>query len=242
MGAEDTEATSVFRCAECDAGLAHDQRYCIECGPAGERCRRRPPRRWRAFSRAVAAGGVSRPGGDSTEPATGLEPCRCQAGCGRPARRRRRSSGCSASAWSSARRSERASPACCRLALVVVMAGRHPAPASHGGQLRRRLGQVAAEAAAAAGPPTTDHTATTPDGSTQQQTTPTLDHSAPGRPPYSGLPPIKHVFLIVLSDQRYNATFGSAQTRTSRRRWPSRASCSRSTTGSRAASWPTRSR
>ena len=27
-----TESRSMRRCAECDAGLAHDQRYCVECG------------------------------------------------------------------------------------------------------------------------------------------------------------------------------------------------------------------
>ena len=27
-----TEPRSMLRCAECDAPLAHDQRYCVECG------------------------------------------------------------------------------------------------------------------------------------------------------------------------------------------------------------------
>jgi hypothetical protein len=27
-----TEPRSMIRCAECDAGLAHDQRYCVQCG------------------------------------------------------------------------------------------------------------------------------------------------------------------------------------------------------------------
>ena len=27
-----TEPRSVFRCEQCGAGLAHDQRYCVECG------------------------------------------------------------------------------------------------------------------------------------------------------------------------------------------------------------------
>ena len=73
--------------------------------------------------------------------------------------------------------------------------------------------------------------------------TPTTEHRHdPGRI-VNGLPPVKHVFLIVLSDRGFTQSFAPAQRRLSgRRRFAGRASSSRTTTRSPARRSPTRSR
>jgi hypothetical protein len=205
-----SERRRASSCHACEAPLAHDQRYCVECG------QRREPMPT-AIADRIAAGV-----GDTRSAAVG-EPA-CGGFRGEPARSIPRFS---PAALAVAVMSvlafgvvvgTAASPAE-EVTKPVLIAAASPTPGSQA-------------AATTPSPPTIPSSEPTP---TAQEAEPSSPPAAASKPPStkptstkkptkstapkkpsgaseeaaSALPPIKHVFLIVLSNQGYNAAFGA---------------------------------
>jgi hypothetical protein len=209
-----TEPSSVHRCSECNAGLAHDQRYCVECGT-----RRGPlPAEIAALIGAIHEQGPEPnlpPGtllaesfaeGDGKAPALGLT---------MPGPRAAAVAVMSVLGFGVIVGSIAGGTSVATLASapLIVVGMNHPAAApvaqtvaaaqsasaGGGGGGSAPAGGGAAAAAQTAAPvsatPTTSPTSTTPTNTTSAG--------------LNGLPPVKHVFLIVLSDRGYRQSFGA---------------------------------
>jgi hypothetical protein len=194
-------------CKECGSRLAYDQRYCLDCG-ARRGALRPTMAQWIGIE--TAAGPVAAPEADARAGTAGSEQARRQSSMPSP-----RVLGVAVmallafgvligSAVSPGQESSANGP------LVVAVARTTAAPSA-----------VATAEAPTLPPPAASEE--TPVPSTSESATPTSTTPAakpksaePGKTktsePESGsaatLPPIKHVFLIVLSDQGFNQTFG----------------------------------
>jgi len=199
-----SEPQTNFVCSECEAPLAPDQRYCVECGARAASLPQRI-----AASLAVLG---ERPG-HVTPPA---QPAAHPVGFARllelpftlPSPRAiavavlgtlalgvivgSGNEGLASSPW--------------YVALTGSLPASAPTPATpfpgsqSGGGGGGSSSASAAPAAASASTPTTS--SSTPSSTTPTTTTPTTSTSE--------LPPIKHVFIVVLADQGYDQTFGPA--------------------------------
>jgi phosphatidylinositol-3-phosphatase len=208
-----TEPRSTLRCAGCDSPLAHDQRYCVECGA------RRGPL---PLEIAALIGAIHEQG-----PAPDLPP-------GTPLADSFADGDRSAPAFGFAMPGPRAAAAAvmCMLgfgvivgslvggtsvatlasAPLIVVGMNHPAaapvtqtvaaaqaPSGGGGAAAAAGGSGAAAVqsnAQASATPTTSPSSTADTGTTSAG--------------LNGLPPIKHVFMIVLSDRGYTQSFGAS--------------------------------
>ncbi|HSZ04009.1 MAG TPA: alkaline phosphatase family protein [Solirubrobacteraceae bacterium] len=201
-------APSRLCCAECGSRLAHDQRYCLDCG-ARRGALAPATARWIGLEKH-AMRLAAHPGADATEDSAGSEVVR--------------------------RESSLPSPRILGVAVMALLAfgvlvGSAVRPAREGakGPLVVAVAHTTQppSAAAVAEAPTLPPSATpeeTPAPTTPESTTPTSTQPATkhkstepsktkssqpeGGPGTQALPPIKHVFLIVLSDQGFNEAFG----------------------------------
>jgi phosphatidylinositol-3-phosphatase len=207
----------MIRCTNCDAPLAHDQRYCLECGV---RRGALPP-----YVAAMIAG-IREPGTNAVP--TSVEPAEA-APAAAPAAR-------PAAAWIPSPRialltvmgmllfgAELGSlvgasgVATLAAAPLLVLKQNAPAPqvvttvaaaetgSSYSGGSSASSGGAATSSGGRGGStqPAATQPATTPTTTTTTATTPTTPTN-----PY-GLPPIKHVFVIMLGPAGYSQTFGS---------------------------------
>ncbi len=214
------------RCVECEAPLAPDQRYCVECGAR----RGAPPRAIARHVQAIRAGRAAldgepvaaQPASAPTTTEDGVE----QAGEGLtlwPA------------GWPMPRPQAVAVAVMALLAFGVIVGStvRPPAPSSPGVLLADMPPTQTAPAAAAVPAPaqpestpepssaaSTAEPAESPSGATSATgATGPAKSKAPGGegatpPAGNGLPPIKHVFMIVLSEHGYDEAFGAASAAT----------------------------
>ena len=215
-----------MRCVECEAPLAPDQRYCVECGAR----RGAPPRAIARHVQAIRAGRAAldgepvaaQPASAPTTTEDGVE----QAGEGLtlwPA------------GWPMPRPQAVAVAVMALLAFGVIVGStvRPPAPSSPGVLLADMPPTQTAPAAAAVPAPaqpestpepssaaSTAEPAESPSGATSATgATGPAKSKAPGGegatpPAGNGLPPIKHVFMIVLSEHGYDEAFGAASAAT----------------------------
>ncbi len=203
--------TAAQRCLECSAPLGHDQRYCVECGT-----RRGPlPRHAAAAITAILEQGrpVQTPSGPAaaSERIFGLEP--------EPLSRWMPSPNTAAVAIlgmlgfgvlvGSVVGTGGSSLVGAPLLLAVSPQSQLSSSAAGSGggspDITVTDSSPAAPAAAGAAAPAAQQAATVFAGTAA----PGAGNLAPAPSNLLGLPPIKHVFLIVLSDQGYGQTFGS---------------------------------
>jgi hypothetical protein len=211
MSSSGSESNGTMHCAECDARLAHDQRYCVECG-----ARRGPlppdvaPMIGAIHEQGPAAAlPVGAPLADSLAemdepriafqmpgPRAAAVAVMCMLGFGVIV-------GSLAGG---------ATPATLAAAPLIVVGLTQPATTAPAAQVVTSAddsgGQVAAAAPAIAAPAATQTVAqasaapaVSPIPTSGTDTTPTG--------PSSGLPPVKHVFLIVLSDRGFFRSFAA---------------------------------
>ena len=189
-------------CAECGAPLAHDQRYCIGCGarrgplPAG-------------VAKLIGEMHERSAGAPAIEPAEGPEPEETETASDTWMLRPRAAAvavmamlGFGVVAGSFAGSDAQSATGAPILLAVSPATSTAPAPAPANNPSSGGGGSAApapASPAAPAAQTVTVPAATTPSGSG--------GGSAPAAPTTS-LPPVKHVFMIVLSDQGYNQSFG----------------------------------
>ena len=219
------------RCASCGSPLAADQRYCLTCGERAGRaapqlaraaCARRADA-WPERGRAERGSRRGRAGAARRRAATAAPgPAQSAAGARRELRRLRRADRrrCRLARRQHARRRR-------RRAAAGVMAPPHSA----GGSGERRDGAVANAAEGSSEAPPNPEAEPTPAASHDAASAPRADDElhlergrrlrageagvlrrTPPRPPATKLPPIKHVFVIVLSDEPYAAVFGPEST------------------------------
>jgi phosphatidylinositol-3-phosphatase len=209
----------MIRCTNCEAPLAHDQRYCVECGT-----------RRGALPAYVAAmiTGIRDPGRHEAAPSAEPAPA---AGAGAAARSAR------SPAWIPSPRlaaiavmgmlafgaelgSVVGASNVVSLAAAPLLVFKQPAPtttvvtapstvadtgggSSGGGSASSGGGG----SSSSGGGGTTNQAAASTTATTSNTTTTTTTSSAPTNP--YGLPPIKHVFVIMLGPAGYSQTFGS---------------------------------
>jgi hypothetical protein len=201
------DASPLFRCGECGERLAHDQRYCVECG-----ARRGPLRP----AIAVLIGVAPRAGRGQAQP-----------GANQSAASEEAADGDSELDWRS--RVTMPSPAVAAVAVMAVLAfgvlvGSAVSPIRESAAVAPII--VAVSPATTASSTPTEAQTPVPPAPTAPEATPvptassnaaptttkppsTTKNSQPGGgSTTSALPPIKHVFLITLSDQGFNAAFG----------------------------------
>ncbi len=196
-------------CAQCDAPLAHDQRYCVECGA------RRGPLPWHAAGLlgvdpvgASDAAQLDAPAdaiADARPPDADQLRARWFEGISMPTPRA-------------------AAVAIMGLLAFGVLVGSAISPPAQSNAAQTLLLAVSSPPAAASSPSTTPSavtalappTSSTTPASPPPAPTPPSPPPAPRKPsvpvpvaPPSPRPPIKHVFLIVLSDHGYQAAFGT---------------------------------
>jgi phosphatidylinositol-3-phosphatase len=197
------------RCAACQAALAHDQRYCVECGT------RRGP-----LSAEVAeliAAGTTAHGSGGTESPAGHElgGSILAGGLSRFAPSAIGVAVMSTLAFgvvvgaavSPAQQNVIAKPVL--IALAPPAAPSTKAPAASEPPIPEASEPTAAtpETSAPAQPGTASAVAAAPAKKPAASASP--QSSARPTAPAAALPPVKHVFLVVLSDQGYNAAFGA---------------------------------
>ena len=200
------EASAFFCCGECGERLAHDQRYCVECG-----ARRGPLRPAIAELIGVA-------------PQAG--PDRAHQSAGESAASEAEAGGDWQLAWPS--RETMPSPAVAGVAVMAVLAfgvlvGSAASPIRESAAVAPIIvavtpattsstpSEAQSSAPAAPTPPEVTPAPTTASDTTPTSTKPTgtPKNSKPGGgSTTTALPPIKHVFLIALSGQGFNAAFG----------------------------------
>lgn len=209
----------LLRCPSCATALAHDQRYCVACGT---RCAAPQPAVAALIAATIAPS--AQPGAGAEAP---IEP-KASSVSGRPANLIAALQSLSPPAVASA-----------VMALLIfgmivgwVISPAQPSGASEPGLLA--LAPNTSSTASSATPPAIPETTSTPEPTSPESsstpsvpTTPTAEPAKTGKekakpkktkpkstspttPATSALPPIKHVFLIVLSDQGYNSSFGAA--------------------------------
>ena len=206
------------RCVECDSALAHDQRYCVECGarrgplPPVARHRidtLRPPAPVQAGLPAVAPAPASVPAGARDSGSPGWARVLWPAGSIMP------------------RPQAVAVAVLAFLAFgVVVGSAVRPSEVNSSPLLVADVPAPASTQPATSTPPPAE-AATTPEVSTAAVTpkpaaiakpkpsTTTSKTTTPGAGPApSGLPAVKHVFEIVLSEHGFNEAFGPSSTAT----------------------------
>jgi phosphatidylinositol-3-phosphatase len=210
-----TERRSALRCGQCDAGLAHDQRYCVECG-----ARRGPlPAEIAALIGAIHEQGPEPdfpPGTPLAESLSDRDSRPPAFGFAMPGPRAAAAAvmcmlGFGVIVGSLVGGTSVATLASAPLIVVglghpattptAVTVTAPPAGGSGGGAVAAAAAGAAAGGGAAAAqteaqasaPPTTSPTSTTG-----------TDTTSSG---LNGLPPVKHVFLIVLSDRGYTQSF-----------------------------------
>ena len=212
------------RCSECDARLAHDQRYCVQCG-----ARRGPVPPYVAQALGTVAAGSG-----AAAAARGTATDAAAAGA--------RRAGATSSASASAKRravtgggflsslTPRAAGVAvmATLAFGVVVGSGASSVANSGAPLLVALARKPAapattsSAAATSSPPQTQQSSPPQTQQTVTETAPaqTVTAAAPSTTTSggtsttpaanpSGLPPVKHVFLIVLSGQGYQQMYGA---------------------------------
>jgi phosphatidylinositol-3-phosphatase len=199
---ERTHQPDALRCAVCDARLAHDQRYCVECGV----------RRGSLPARIteLIAGMLER--GRSSVPI--------------PAGPARRLAGAPPNWIPTSRAAAIAVMGILAFGVAVGSAANEPVVgnASQGSPLILLREAAAAAATTTTGggggggggggsskstPSSTNNSSTASSTSSTSGGGGSSSNTGGGGNPF-GLPPIKHVFLIVLSGQGYNQTFGSS--------------------------------
>ncbi len=208
-----TERSRVSRCVQCAAHLAHDQRYCVECGA---RRGPLPP----SVAELIGVAPL-----DASDP---------------PQSREREPGGsrvtCLAERWLSAL-GETATPSPQATAVAVmallafgVLVGSAVSPVQDSGAAAPIVVAVSSPSAAkpspsaaSVAPPSTTPEATPSEASSEPPTTTPAETTPSATAPQSTekqarpergsttptLPPITHVFLIVLSDQGFSAAFGA---------------------------------
>ena len=208
-----TEPRSTLRCAGCDARLATDQRYCVECG-----ARRGPlPAEIAALIGAILEQGPtpSLPPGSPLADSLSDEDGRAQAfGFALPGPRATAVAVMGMLAFGVIVGSLAGGESVESLAsapLIVVNLGRsggapatQPAVVAHSGGSNSAAGGSGAAAGggiAAAAPA---------QASASPTTSPTTTTGANTSTGSGGLPPVKHVFLIMLSDRGFTQSFGSS--------------------------------
>ena len=198
-----TETLSTARCADCQARLAHDQRYCLECG-----ARRGPlPAQIAQLIGSIREQGPAA----ASEPIRALDTRRPRAEFAMPGPRAAAAAvmgmlGFGVIVGSLA---GGASVETLASAPLIVVGLAHTTPAARivqaplGGQ-GDGSGAAAAPTSAAAAPTQSAAAPVSPSGSTTPVGTDTSPATGIG-----GLPPVKHVFLIVLSDRGFTKSFGA---------------------------------
>jgi phosphatidylinositol-3-phosphatase len=206
-----TSIPGVTECAECRAELAHDQRYCIECGarrgalPACvtglvgavyEQGREVPT----ALAAAPPAGRLSLQAFSSWMPSTQSAAAAVLGTLGFGA------------LIGSLAGSGLANPLSTPREVIVALAPKaHPA-ASTGSQ-RNSGGSGGSSLSKKSGGTSTSNTGSGSNNSSSNTGTNTTSTASTTGPPAGnpdGLPPVKHVFVVVLADQGYSQTFGSS--------------------------------
>jgi hypothetical protein len=205
---EHADATATLRCEECRSRLAHDQRYCVECGARRGRLSELIAERIRTML-AQGQGAVAPLGLVDAEPSA----------AGAVA-----STGMSRS-MPSPRASASAIMAMLAFGVIVGSVTGSNAYSQDGAPM---ILAVAPPPAAPSTPPpapapTSSATSSSGSGSSSSQpagappsssssspssSTPASSNSGASTTP-STLPPVKHVFVIMLADQRYDQTFGA---------------------------------
>ena len=198
------------RCNTCDARLAHDQRYCVQCGT---RRGQLPPRVAQLISQIRERGQAALPanvdpggraGHHTPRAQLAAEPARSRLDRDGDARLRRRDR-CRGDPVGARHRGQRTG----RGRAVDSAAApdpdhRGPGDPDHAGRRGAGARETTPSAPASPATPATPATPTTPPSST----TPTTPTTPTNTNPY-GLPAIKHVFVIMLGDAGYSQTFGS---------------------------------
>jgi phosphatidylinositol-3-phosphatase len=213
-----TEPRSAFRCEECGAGLAHDQRYCVECGT-----RRGPlPAEIAGLIGAIHEQGPNPDLPQGTPLADSLSGDRnstpsAPLGFVMPGPRAAAAAVMGMLGFGVIIGSLVGGTSVATLASapLIVVGLNHPAttpttvtvpaPAaggSDGGGAAASAGAAAVGGAAAA--PQNAEASASP--STSPTTTTGTDTTSAG---FNGLPPVKHVFMIVLSDRGFTQSFGA---------------------------------
>jgi hypothetical protein len=221
--AEEHEASGSrtgLRCAHCQALLADDQRYCVECGTRRGGLPLAIAERIRAIlTRGDVAALRARSGFAAAAAATAGDPAPAP---GDPA---------PAAAGSALRWRSMPSPRASAVAIMAMLAfgvviGSLASSSAETGPIILAVAprpaapapSAAAPSAAAPATPapaTTAPVASTPAAATPAASTSPSSSSSTGtsptatQPTPSVLPPVKHVFLIVLSDERYDESFGA---------------------------------
>jgi hypothetical protein len=206
----DSRNTSrILSCRECGARLAHDQRYCVECGarrgalPAAiaERIGAVPSGRLGRANEAGHEGGVS------------------EAVAATDSHEARSLNDLSASVSGIAVMAllafgvligSAASPAGQSRAEAPIVVAVSPSTTASSSSLPAPVSTTPPTTEPAPTPAQTIPTSVTPESTTRTSTTPTSTANQPGKasePTAPTLPPITHVFLIVLSSQGFNAAF-----------------------------------
>ena len=210
-----TESNSTMHCAECEARLAHDQRYCVECG-----ARRGPlPADVAPMIGAIHEQGPAAALPDGAPLADSLaemdeRPPRVEFAMPGP----RAAAvavmcmlGFGAIVGSLA---GGANVGTLAAAPLIVVGLTHPASATPAARVvtLQNDGSGGGATAAGAPPAATAAAQTVAQASAPPITSPIPTTGANTTPagPASGLPPVKHVFLIVLSDRGFSRSFGAS--------------------------------
>jgi hypothetical protein len=210
-----TAQRSVLRCAECDAALAHDQRYCVDCG-----ARRGPlPSEIAGLIGAIREQGPEPdlpPGTPLAESFADTDSRPAAFGFEMPGPRAAAVAVMGMLAFGVIVGSLAGGTSVETLAsapLIVLGANHHAAatPAPQTVVLSQAAapnsgGGAAAASSAAAAPQVTQASASPTTSPTPATTTGTPTTPAG----LGGLPPVKHVFMIVLSDRGFTQSFGAS--------------------------------
>ena len=213
-----TERRSVLRCAECDAGLAHDQRYCVRCG-----ARRGPlPPEIAALVGAIHEQGPEPdlpPGTPLADSFADASPKVPPFGFAMPGPRAAAVAVMAMLGFGVIAGSLVGGTSVVTLASapLIVVGMDHPAatPAAQtvlaaqsggGGSGGGRGGGAGAAAGNSAAAVQTEAAASETPSTSPTSTTGT-DTTSSG---LNGLPPVKHVFMIVLSDRGFTQSFGTS--------------------------------
>jgi phosphatidylinositol-3-phosphatase len=212
-GSNDTESTSALRCAECATRLAHDQRYCVECG-----ARRGPlPAQVAQMIGAIHEQGPAAalpPGAALADSLADMDERRPLAEFAMPGPRAAAVAvmcmlGFGVIVGSLA---GGASVGTLASAPLIVVGLTHPVSTAPAAQVVASQEEGSGAAGAATTPVAPAATQQVAQSSASPSTSPTptsgTGTTLPGSS--SGLPPVKHVFMIVLSDRGFSHSFGTS--------------------------------
>jgi phosphatidylinositol-3-phosphatase len=206
-----TRATS--RCAECDARLAHDQRYCLECG-----ARRGPlPSHVSHLIGAIFEQGPRTQAAALPPAARVSDPSETRRfGFEMPGPRAAAVAVMATLAFGIVVGSIAGGTSVATLASApLVVVGLNPpatsAPASHNVTVTESGPSDAGASLAPTASPATVQASAPPSGSATPASTSGSGTSTTSTG-FGGLPPVKHVFLIALSDRGFNQSFGAGAT------------------------------